>query len=211
MIHINLLGEKPDYSGIYAIQLLSFGLVVLLSLGTCTFLYSDLSDSLAKINDKKSTLELDLIKLKKVTKRVEDLEKNKKLLQEKLVTIAKLKAKKHGPVHILDEMAKAIPERAWLLDLKEKAGTLEVSGIAIDNPTIASFMNRLEESKYFGSVDLVHSTQKFVNDIKLKEFLLRVQVNDLLTLRADAQKSATNKPAELEALEKSMENNIPKI
>ena len=185
MIHINLLGEKVDNSSSYFAQVVGFGCSVALTLAICFFTYGHLSNSLESLQTEKETLEARLVKLKKVTAEVEGLEKNKLTLAEKLSTIAVLKAKKQGPVHILDDLNVAIPDRAWITTIKDQSGSLQISGIAMDNQTIADFMHRLEESNYFGKIDLGHSTQYIKDEVKLKEFSVIAKIENPLALAAE--------------------------
>ena len=177
MIRVNLLGEKVDYSVEIATHALILGASVLVVFFACGWAHSGLSDDLTYIKREKRELEKELEKLKKVTERVQDLESKQKTLREKLLTIAHLKAKKHGPVRVLDTVNTVLPERAWVDELEERDGFLEIQGVAFDNQTIADFMNKLGASDYFGDVDLVLSRQKSSSDdTSLKEFLLRAQI-----------------------------------
>ena len=131
MIRINLLGEKVDSSSTHFLQLSAAVCCLIAVLGTCFFVQGSLKSELAEAKREKKLVDNQLAALKKKTEKVEQLEAKKRLLKEKLVTIANLKAKKHGPVHVLDDMNQAIPDRSWLTALKETGGSLEVTGIAL--------------------------------------------------------------------------------
>lgn len=180
MIRINLLGEQVDHSASYALQLILAAACVLGTIGACFIVHQESTNRLESQRAEKELLDRKLAKLEKITKQVEDLEKKRRTLREKLMTIATLKAKKHGPVHILDDINNALPERSWLLSMKEKSGALEINGVALDNQTIATFMKSLEGGKYFGSVDLVLSTEYVQDDVKLKQFTLSVGLKSLI-------------------------------
>ena len=145
MIRINLLGEKEDKRGIYTVQGLLFASSLLLTAGFCFLVQNNAANELDNIRGEKMTLTTKLTKLKDKTKKVEGLEAKRKTLKEKLTTIATLKLKKHGPVHVLDDLNSAVPERIWITAVKEKSGgALEISGIALDNQTITQFIKDLE-------------------------------------------------------------------
>lgn len=193
MIRINLLGEKVDTTATYGTQiLLTVGTLVLI-LGGCFFAQTHFSGKLEIAKNEKSELEADLAKLKIVTEKVAKLEKNKKTLQEKLTTIAGLIARQQGPVRILDELNNYIPERTWLTTIKEKDGFLNITGIALDNQTIAVFIGNLEKSKYVEKIDLNHSTQEKVKDVKMKKFALTVGLRDPLKINQPKQAAAGKK------------------
>jgi len=195
MIHINLLEEKEDRTGAYALHILVMGVTMLLAVGGCFVFQTTVSTQLEELSVEKRTLTSELTRLKKITKRVEGLEENKKLLKQKLVTIATLKAKKKGPVHILDDLSKALPERAWLSSVEQAAGTIEVVGIALDNITITRFMNTLTESDYFSEVELNQSNQFVEGKVKLQQFSLSVRVTTPLQKQLQGMEAKKAKSA----------------
>lgn len=176
MIKINLLGEKVDYSTAIAVHVLVACLGLFGAFGVTFYLYDDVSSQLASAEDEHDRLARELEILKKKTKKVETLEEDKRLLKEKLVTIATLKAKKRGPVKVLDSVNIALPDGLWLEQIREREGFLELYGMAFDNQTIAVFMGALEQLDYFGDVYLVHSRHVVQEEVPLKEFMLRAEV-----------------------------------
>lgn len=200
MIRINLLGEKPDHTLSYVLQ--SIGLVGCIGLAAfgCVGVHMNLQSEFESKSSEQIVLKQKLTRLEKVTKEIDDLEIKKKVLREKLMTIATLKAKKRGPVHVLDDINLSLPERAWLTSIKEKAGLLELNGIALDEQTIALFMSNLERGQFFGNVDLVLATEFLQDDIKLKQFAVSVVIKDPLKLKeaaeGETQKVEANSKAE---------------
>lgn len=190
MIRINLLGEKVDRTGTYMLQLVAYIGCVVLTLAGCFAFYGATSSELDSLTEEKGMLERRLAKLEKETKEVDDLEKKRGVLKEKLNTIALLKARKQGPVKVLDNINSAIPERAWLKALKEKGGVLEIDGIALDNQTVAQFMKNLEQQKTFGTVDLVESSEFVKDEVKLKQFILSVVLTSPVSLHGASSSSA---------------------
>jgi len=62
----------------------------------------------------------------------------------------------------------------WLTGLEEKSGTVKVVGIALDNPTIAEYMTRIETSLKYVDVKLLSINQDTsVKGLKLKNFEIR--------------------------------------
>jgi type IV pilus assembly protein PilN len=93
----------------------------------------------------------------------------------KLNTIRELEKAKAGPVKLLDDIATSIPrDKLWLVSLKESGGILTLEGTAMDNETVADFMNRLESTESMKSVELVKTQQKEIKQLKLnlKDFAL---------------------------------------
>ena len=211
MIRINLLGEKQDNAVIHTLQVFAFGCVMVLTMAACYVHYSSTATELELAQREKTLLNQRLVALREKTKKVENLEKSKVLLKEKLMTISELKAKKNGPVHILHDITQAIPQQAWLTGVSQKSDALEFQGFALDNQTISVFMKTLEASPYFGAVDLVDARVQKKDGVALQKFILLVKLRSALEARkiakereqAEAAKSAepAAKPVAAEAVQ----------
>ena len=67
-----------------------------------------------------------------------------------------------------------VPERMWLESFHTEENKLTIKGVAFDNPTIAEFMENLEQSMLFTKIDLKSAKMKtFQGDIKLRSFELQ--------------------------------------
>ena len=60
----------------------------------------------------------------------------------------------------------------WYTQIEEKGADFKLSGIALDNQTVADFMTRIEKSDRFQDVRLASIKQHKIqdNDLKLKQF-----------------------------------------
>lgn len=159
MIRINLLGEEADNSVKIFLHTVGLSGSIASVILACFIFHNSMLGRLEETEQEASFSETTLNKLREKTKRVEQLEQNKNLLKEKLTTIARLKLKKNGPVHILDDLISAIPERSWMTGIVNKGEGLQFEGIALDPQTVSIFMAKLEVSKWFSTVELVYSSQ----------------------------------------------------
>lgn len=196
MIRINLLGDevKQDSSTVLMLGGIAASVVALLVI--CFFLNTSISKKIETLELESQDLELNLAQLKKTTKEVRDLEKKRNQLNSKLAVIGRLKKNKSGPVRVLDDLNLAIPERCWLTKVQEKGGFLEISGMALDNQTIATFMKDLSSSHYFDEVDLVQSKQTVRRGVKVQSFTIRAKViysGKLVLATDEATQSSKNK------------------
>lgn len=180
MIRINLLGETKDYSAFYFIQCFIFAVSVCFALLTCFFISTGASNELANLESKKESLQRQEERLSKKTKEVEGLDNKKKLLSDKLSTIAKLKAQKQAPVLVLDAITQVIPERAWIDTIVKRGEGVEFRGTALDNQTISVFIKQLDDSPFFSGVDLIFSRQFDQEGVPLKQFSLNGNLEDPL-------------------------------
>jgi type IV pilus assembly protein PilN len=101
------------------------------------------------------------------------LEQAKKDLENKIGIIKKLKRDSSKTVHILDEVANKVDsKRMWLKSLKQQGASLSLDGVALDNRTIAQFMDSLKESPYISTVNLSTASLAKVSGRDLKSFKL---------------------------------------
>ena len=106
-----------------------------------------------------------------------------------------LEANRFAPVRLLDVMTQVIvPKRMWFTSLSTKGKTVKISGIALDNKTVADFMVRLEKTGLFSDVDL--KTLKKHEVGKAKNF-------KSFQISCKKKKSAKKKPKKLTAKTKA--------
>ena len=105
---------------------------------------------------------------KKIVEEIEKLKAEKELYRKQLEVIENLKKGTKGPMLLLDRLATSMPERTWLLSLKQQGANLEIVGAALDNRSISIFMSNLKGSHYFEKVDLVTTEMKLSKGSKNK-------------------------------------------
>lgn len=117
---------------------------------------------------------------------IEQLKKDKAVQQTKLDVIKQLKAGSQRPVRILDEIARLTPSnRLWLTSLRQTAGKVSLSAIALDNPTIAEYMEDISKSKYFNNAELAQSSQMNIAGANLKKFSLTISLAAIQTAKEE--------------------------
>ena len=174
MIKINLLPyhEEKKRAGTkrqVLIGLVSFGIFFLLVI----FLQIYMVASVAKLETEVQSARARLDAFTKVTGNLDKFKADKAILEKKIGVIKDLEKNRSYPVHIMDELASRIsPQREWITSFAQKDNNLRVEGVAVDNPAIAQFMKRLEDSPYIKTVDLISSKQTTVSRVKLMEFVL---------------------------------------
>ncbi len=146
MIRINLLPfraarKKENIRRQVSVFLLSL-VLVLIVLGWIHFYLQSkqqkLSTNVAEVKE-----ELKLYKQK--DREIKVLRQKLKTLEQRKKVIEGLEAKRFKPVHVLDQLTqKVVRERMWLNKLSLKGNRMDLSGIAVDNNTVANFMDNLE-------------------------------------------------------------------
>ncbi len=96
--------------------------------------------------------------LRSVLAQVQKFEARKAQLQQRVSLIEQLRRGQGGPVHVLDEISKAIPERLWLTELDQKGEEFTLSGMTTSMTGLADFVANLETSAWFKKpIDIVDS------------------------------------------------------
>ena len=128
---------------------------VLILLAVMVIYFQKLNGDLNALASEQKHLKAELATYQETIKRINELDKRTQEIRAKLAVIKELEMKKTGPVHLIDEIAMAVPkDKLWLNSLNESKGSLTLTGTAMDNETVALFMTNLEKSDYVSSVDL---------------------------------------------------------
>lgn len=171
MIRINLLPVRQRAQQTAVQRYFAyFGVGLVLLVGFCAWRFVAISRQIAVVEGQNRDLRTEIEDLKKIVGQVEVYEKSKAELEKKLEVINTLRANKTGPVHVLDEIATRIPEKAWLQSLETQGNRIKLSGMAVNNETVATFMSALEDSEYFGEVFLEKIEQAPREGQRLKTF-----------------------------------------
>jgi type IV pilus assembly protein PilN len=89
---------------------------------------------------------------------VQKFESRKAQLQQRVSLIEQLRRGQSGPVHVLDEVSKAIPERLWLTDMGQKGDVFIFGGMTTSLTGLTDFVSNLEGSAWFAKpVDIIDS------------------------------------------------------
>ncbi len=131
-----------------------------------------------------SGLEGDIASLQKekdsytpILQKIAKLKKDSEELIRKTSIINKLKTDSSLTVRVLDEVANRIDnQRMWLASLNQDNSILRLSGVALDNQTIAQFMDNFKASPFVQDVVLASSSLKVVSGRNLKSFELNCTV-----------------------------------
>lgn len=121
--------------------------------------YFFMSRSIADLNAKTAQAEKRQKELQVIKAQVEAFERKKALLDAKVKLIEKLKSQQSGPVHMLDEISKALPEYVWLDQMQQTGNGITLDGQANSLTSVADFISNLQRSGWFPRVDLSDSRE----------------------------------------------------
>src|SRR4029077_5215022 len=96
-------------------------------------------------------------RLHSVIEQVQQFEQRKAQLQQRVVLIEQLRKGQTGPVHMLDQISRALPQMLWLTEVKQATGTdVVIDGKCTTLTGLSEFVSNLEASGYFKrSIEIV--------------------------------------------------------
>lgn len=95
----------------------------------------------------KARLEAD--RLKSIIEEVKEYEVKKASLEAKIQLINALKTNQKGPVRLMDEISKALPDLAWLTVLDVSGNQITMRGKTLSPNAVATYLENLKKSPFF--------------------------------------------------------------
>jgi type IV pilus assembly protein PilN len=168
MIRINLLAAERDRAkkkkavtfGTVG-QKLTIGCSLILVLGGLAigWRYWTVNHDSAELDKEIAAAQQETTRLHSVIEQVQQFEQRKAQLQQRVVLIEQLRKSQTGPVHMLDQISRALPPMFWLTGLKQVGADVVIDGRCTALTALSDFVTNLEASGYFKkSVEIV-STQ----------------------------------------------------
>ncbi len=112
----------------------------------CGYFFMTLTAEINDTNARIVTAKAEVAKLQLEKAKKEELERKRKSFQDQVNLIERLKAEQGGPVRMLDEIQKALPDFVWLTKMDQAGATLKITGEASNNNAIADFLNNLQRA-----------------------------------------------------------------
>ncbi len=171
MVKINLLaeGKRPiisrrakqpglQLSGVNAANWMMLALTIagLLTAGVWYFL---LEKKIKQKDAEIAVAQKEVDELQQVIKEVEEFKRRRDELTRKVQIITDLKNNQRGPVQIMDEVSKALPELIWLSNLDVTPNAINFRGTAMNMSAVANFIENLDRVEPFAEPILQDTTR----------------------------------------------------
>lgn len=165
MIKINLLEvekeRRPKRAVPGAVPTTLLAVVIFgLAIGAFALYYLAIQNRLA-------ALEKDVVEkrekkkeLEPYIKRVDELEKRKNDLEKRNRAIEELRSQRTIPVHVLDEVSRALPDYLWLSGMTVKGDLIAIEGETLQEQAIPTFMKSLDASEFIGTCSLIETRRR---------------------------------------------------
>ncbi|HEX7707774.1 MAG TPA: PilN domain-containing protein [Thermoanaerobaculia bacterium] len=98
-------------------------------------------------------------KLEPIIREVEQYQKQKDSLQQRIDLINALKQNQKGPVRILDQISRDLPDLVWLDTMEIRGGSVTLTGRGLNPNAIALFIENIKNNTYFEEPQVGSVTQ----------------------------------------------------
>ncbi len=153
MIRINLLAEaRPQRKkkGVAALgaggrlNTLLLGGAIGLAVLVGVIHYFVLRSQIKAQEEKIRVAQVEVTRLESVLKEVKDYEAKKARVQRKVDLINQLKQNQRGPVRLMDEVSRALPDLVWIERMEYHGNAIALEGKAFNPPAVANFIANLK-------------------------------------------------------------------
>jgi type IV pilus assembly protein PilN len=126
-------------------------------------------------NTRNSYLEKEIAAVEKEIREIEDLEKTKKNLQDRIDIIQQLQSSRPQIVHLFDEVVTSLPDGVFLDEIEQKGNRVTFTGQAQSNARVSSMMRNIDDSEWLENPALVFIESKEKTGTGYSQFKLMVK------------------------------------
>ena len=112
-------------------------------------MYLVLTSKRRTLDDEIGKAREEVARLKSIIDEVQSYEAKKKSLEEKIELINNLKSSQRGPVRLMDEVSKALPDLVWLTEMQMQGNLLTLKGRTLSPNAVATYLENLKKSPFF--------------------------------------------------------------
>lgn len=179
MIRINLLPVREERrKADLQKQILLLGTLVMATIAVIGWVHFSIRSDISAAKTQVAQIEASIKKFEPQLKQVEAYKAKKAEVEQKLEVIHGLDRSRSGPVHMMDELATHTPDKVWLQRLEARGAHLKLEGKSLDNEIVAAFLTALNESPYFGNVELKRTELESRGGFKLHNFEVSATIED---------------------------------
>jgi len=181
MIRINLLAvergaAKKPRGAVTSAQRVTIGaaLILLATVLTVGWWFWSLRTTSGRLDEEIVRAETEAQQLRSVLAQVQKFETRRATLQQRVTLIEQLRRGQSAPVHVLDEVSKAIPDRLWLVGMSQRAADFTIDGRTTSLTALSDFVGNLESSSWFKRpVEIIDSQVDHTAQGDLVRFTIR--------------------------------------
>ncbi len=153
-----------------------------------------MQSSIENQQSRNTTLENEIAAVEQQIKKIEELDKTRQSLLDRMKVIDTLQSTRPAIVHLFDEMVNALPKGMYLTHLQQSGTLVHLDGKAESYARVSSYMNKLDASQWLNSSNLnIISTAGGGKDGQLMLRDFKLDVTQLLKT-GDAAKQDASAP-----------------
>ncbi len=166
MIRINLLpAHEVKQLFVLRTQIAVSVLLIVVVVAGCIWVMYNQGQEKARRVRALSQVEAEIASLENIVKEVDAFKVKRNQLQKQIEVVDGLKQNQRRPAPVLDALSRSLPEQVWLMSIQEKGKGMRITGKSLNgNVGIATFMENMSNSPWFGTAELVESkSEVFLN------------------------------------------------
>jgi Tfp pilus assembly protein PilN len=101
------------------------------------------------LDDEIGKARLEAERLKSIIEEVKGYEEKKASLESKIKLINDLKTNQKGPVRLMDEISKALPDLVWLTNLEVSGDQITMKGRTLSPNAVSTYLENIKKSPFF--------------------------------------------------------------
>lgn len=156
MIRINLLASerrsvKAVSPGFQAAQKMTVigSLLLVVTIALLGWRFWALGQEKARVAREIDAAKREESRLTEILRQVTEFENRRKMLETRVTLIDELRKGQTAPVHMVDQISKALPDLTWLITVSQNGYTLTIQGRCLTLTSLSDFIGNLESSRYF--------------------------------------------------------------
>jgi type IV pilus assembly protein PilN len=120
-------------------------------------------------------VEKEIASLESIVKEVQAFKTKRNQLNKQIEVVGGLKLNQRRPAPILDALSRSLPEQVWVISIQEQGTGIRITGKSLNgNVGIATFMENMGSSPWFGTAELIESKTELFLDRQVVSFTLTV-------------------------------------
>ena len=176
MIKINLLDWRNERRERRKKQFLTaLGMAAVVAVAAVLLGLFYMNSEIEHQNQRNAFLQLEIKKIEKQIKEIENLERLRADLIARMQVIERLQRNRAESVHYIDEIVNTLPEGVYLTSLAQSGKQTKLTGIAESNGRISTYMKNFDANDRFSNPRLVIIRAKSADYRRLSDFTMTVQ------------------------------------
>jgi type IV pilus assembly protein PilN len=152
------------------------GAVAALGVAIAMVVHASLASTFEDQQKRNAYLQSEIVKL---DKEIEDIKKLKEMTASLLArkkVVETLQTNRAEVVHLLDELARQLPDGVYLKNVKQTGPRVVINGYTQSQARVSTLMRNLDSSPYLESSNLVEIKAVTLGNARINEFTLAVSI-----------------------------------